>query len=95
MCKPISKPFLYDVQAIDLCSSKISSPSAEYHSLLVLTPAVPSASLSINKTVVQTIRPLPAVSLQKSTPLIDLSFDFVFSSSPSGITSPWPNQADF
>ena len=39
--------------------------------------------------------PCPLPSDQKSTPLTFLSAERTFSSSPSGMTSPWQNQADF
>ena len=38
---------------------------------------------------------LSFASLQKSTPLSPLSVVLIFSSIPSGITSPWQNQTDF
>src|SRR5262245_24785029 len=38
---------------------------------------------------------LSFASLQKSTPLSPLLADLIFSSMPSGMTSPWQNQTDF
>ena len=62
------------------------------HSFFVTTLAW-SLPFFGDSTWTQTIRPWPAASDQKSTPSTPLTFSF--SSIPSGMTSPWQNQADF
>ena len=66
-------------------------PSEVRHSFFVATQADPSAAGSPTET--QTIFPWFVVSDQKSTPFTP--FTFCFNSIPSGMTSPWQNQADF
>jgi hypothetical protein len=73
----------------------IFTPSAVRHSFQVMTSAGPPASRDASAFFTHTIFPWPFASLQKSTAWIRLSDDLTFSSIPSGMTSPWQNQADF
>src|SRR5262249_23154542 len=73
-------------------SSRILAPSAVRHSFFVLTAAACLPCVGV-WTSVQTIWPCPLASDQKSTPLTPLILSL--SGRPSGMTSPWQNQADF
>ena len=76
-------------------SSSSFMPSAACHSFVVGIRACASDTCFGSPTAVQTIRPWFGFSAQKSTPLTCLSAAFTFSSTPSGITSPWQNHTDF
>ncbi len=80
------------MEANDACFIHDLRAVAVRHSLRVLTAAWWGPFFGV-PTSTQTMRPCPTFSDQKSTPSTPLIF--CLSSIPSGMTSPWQNQADF